>query len=236
MKGWQAFVRVFPLAIGILVGLSPSAASTLGAPEAPPFRLPFTEPPGANTWLLMQPYGNTTFAYTYRRLLYRHGQGLHFGIDLAARCGTPVVAIGDGVVSEIDSAYHGAGPHNLMIDHPNGYASFYGHLLGRPNLRRGQEVRAGEVVALSGDPDLTCTGRPHLHLEIRNARAHSRAYNPIPLIAADWERIALVGAFPIGFERDLNNPHPWQTLNDQPVVRFGEPLLNDYAEAWPADW
>lgn len=236
MRGWQALLRVFLLAMGILVFLSPSAAWTLAAPRTPPFRLPFTEPPGANTWLLIQPYGNTTFAYTYRKLIYGSGQGLHFGIDLAARCGTPVVAIGDGVVSEVDNAYHGAGPHNLMIDHPNGYASFYGHLLGRPSLQRGQQVRAGQVVALSGDPDLTCTGRPHLHLEIRNAPGHSRAYNPIPLIDADWERIALVGAFPVGFERDLNNPHRWQTLTDQPVIRFGDPLLNTYAEAWPDDW
>lgn len=139
-------------------------------------------------------------------------------------------------MSEVDNACHGAGPHNLMIDHPNGYASFYGHLLGRPNLRRGQEVRAGEVVALTGDPDLTCSGRPHLHLEIRNAPGYSLAYNPIPLIDADWERIALVGGFPVGFERDLNDPRRWQTLADQPVIEFGEALLNNYAEAWPPDW
>lgn len=230
---------VFLIAVAVsaqgALASSPFAASSTDT-QSRPFRLPFVEPPGPDTWLLLQPYGNTTFAYTYRRLIYGSGQGLHFGIDLAARCGTPVVAIGDGVVSEVDNARRGAGPHNLMIDHPNGYASFYGHLLGRPNVQRGLQVRAGQVVGLSGDPDQTCTGRPHLHLEIRNAPAHSLAYNPILLIEADWERIALVGAFPVGFERDLNDPHRWQALDDQPLVNFYESLVNDYAEAWPSDW
>lgn len=228
------------MVVAVLLGPDSSSRSSLAAgptkAEPRPFRLPFADPPGPNTWLLLQPYGNTTFAYTHRRLIYSSGQGLHFGVDLAARCGTPVIAIGDGVVSAVDDDRRGAGPHNLMIDHPNGYASFYGHLLGRPGLRRGQRVRAGEVVGLSGDPDQTCTGRPHLHLEIRNAPRHSLAYNPILFIEADWERIALVGGFPVGFERDLNNPLRWQGLDDQPIVNFYEPLVNDYAEAWPGDW
>jgi len=149
------------------------------APAERPFGLPFVEPPGPSTWLMVQPYGNTVGAFRQRNTTYRAGQGLHFGIDFAARCGTPVVAIGDGVVSEVDAMFHGAGPHNLTIDHPNGYASFYGHLLERPALSPGQPVRRGQVVAKVGDPDGTCRSRPHLHLEIRDAPGHRRAYNPV---------------------------------------------------------
>lgn len=69
---------------------------------------------------------------------------------------------------KVDDLRHGAAPHNLMIDHPNGYASFYGHLLERPDLRVGQAVRQVDMIAKVGDPDVTCTSRPHLHLEIRN--------------------------------------------------------------------
>lgn len=119
------------------------------------FGLPFAEPPGPDTWLLGQVYGNTTGAFAQRRTWYRAGQGIHFGIDFSARCGTPVVAIGDGVVLKVDAREHGSAPHNLLIAHPNGYVSLYGHLLERPMLRVGQRVRRGEVIGLTGDPDLT---------------------------------------------------------------------------------
>lgn len=200
-----------------------------------PFILPFAGDPGPGSWFFIQAYGNTAFAYRYRYSVYADGQGLHFGLDLAAACGTPVRAIGDGVVFSVDS-WHGAGPHNLMINHDNGYASFYGHLMVRPRLKPGDAVRAGQVVALSGDPDRTCTSRPHLHLEIRDAKSHTKAYNPLTLIDADWDRIALVGGRPVLFEQDGEDMRSWQTLYDQPETRFGYPLLNDYEEGWPFDW
>jgi len=50
---------------------------------------------------------------------------MHFGVDLAAACGTPVVAIGNGVVLKVDAREHDSGPHNLLIAHPNGHVSLY---------------------------------------------------------------------------------------------------------------
>jgi hypothetical protein len=160
---------------------------------------------------------------------------MHFGVDFSAACGTPVVAIGDGVVLKVDAREHGSGPHNLLIAHPNGYVSLYGHLLERPLLVVGQPVRRGEMVGRVGDPDLTCTSRPHLHLEIRD-RGLRRAFNPHLLIDADWEALMLVGPFGRGFQRDLDNPRRWQSVWDQPEVRFGQLLLNDYRNPWPRDW
>ena len=175
------------------------------------FGLPFADPPGPDTWLLGQPYGNTVGAFARRRDWYRAGQGIHFGVDFSAACGTPVVAIGDGVVLKVDAREHGSGPHNLLIAHPNGYVSLYGHLLERPLLVVGQPVRRGEMVGRVGDPDLTCTSRPHLHLEIRD-RGLRRAFNPHLLIDADWEALMLVGPFGRGFQRDLDNPRRWQSV------------------------
>ncbi len=203
---------------------------------AKPFILPFKKPPGPDTWLMAQPYGNTTGAYRQRHTTYRAGQGIHFGIDLSAPCGTEIVAIADGAVFAADNLNFGSAPHNLMIDHPTlGYASFYGHLLERPRLQPGQPVRAGQVVALSGDPAGTCYGRPHLHLEIRDLR-HVRKYNPVLLIQADWDNLALIGPFGRTFERDLDDPRKWQHLDDQPEAVIGGPLLNDFANPWPPDW
>jgi murein DD-endopeptidase MepM/ murein hydrolase activator NlpD len=199
-----------------------------------PFVLPFAGDPGPDSWYFIQPYGNTDFAYRFRDTTYVAGQGLHFGVDIAAPCGTPVLAIGDGTVYSVDS-WHGAAPHNLMINHGNGYASFYGHLLVRSHLKRGEKVTQGQVVGQVGDPDLTCASRPHLHLEIRS-EGHTRAYNPLTLIEVDWERLALVGGVPLIFEMDMDNPRLWQDMLDQPDVRFGYPLLNEYRNAWPPDW
>ncbi|HYN89088.1 MAG TPA: M23 family metallopeptidase, partial [Ardenticatenaceae bacterium] len=126
------FRRSIGVATGIVVILLAAAA---GAPRLVaaqsgamrPFILPFAQPPGPNTWLLGQPYGNTTGAYRQRFTTYNAGQGIHFGVDLTAPCGTEIVAIGDGVVFAVDNLNFGSAPHNLMIDHPDlGYASFYG--------------------------------------------------------------------------------------------------------------
>ena len=219
----------------ITSGLNAASAEPSLPQGERPFIMPFAGPPGPDSWFFLQAYGNTTFAYRFRNSIYYGGQGLHFGLDLAAPCGTPVRAIGDGIVYSVDS-WHGAGPHNLLINHPNGFASFYGHLLVRSSMRPGQRVVAGEIVALSGDPDLTCISRPHIHLEIRDSETHAFAYNPLILIEADWERLALIGAEPIRFEMDMENPRRWTDLFEQPEIRFGHLLVNNYASPWPFDW
>ena len=202
-------------------------------PDEPPFILPFAEPPGPDTWLLGQSYGNTAGAYQQRFIFYQAGQGIHFGLDFSAPCGTEVIAIGDGIVTEVDSR-HGSWPHNLTIDHPNGYTSFYGHLLEKASWTPGQAVKQGDVIALTGDSFGTCRSAPHLHLEIRN-NFHNRAYNPVDLIDADWDSLSLIGSFSRGYQRDLTDPRRWQTLQDQPDITFGGPMLNNYAEPWPPE-
>lgn len=220
-------LRILLLFFGITLFLP----SSLAAQDAKPFTLPFNTPPGPDTWLLGQLYGNTTGAYANRRNFYSAGQGLHFGVDFSTPCGTPVVAIGDGVVLGADGPW-GSAPHNLLIDHRNGYWSLYGHLFEKPKLEAGDRVKRGDVVALSGDPDSTCHSRPHLHLEIR-ANNNERFVNPINVIEADWDTLALFGQFGRGFERDLNDPRKWQTMYDQPDGVRGAPFLNDFKKPWP---
>ena len=200
----------------------------------PPFGFPFAGPPGPSTWLLGQAYGNTSGAYRQRNSTYRAGQGIHFGIDISAACKTTVVSIGDGVVAAVDGPY-GSAPHNLMINHPNGYASLYGHLFEKPRIAVGTPVKRGQPVALSGDPDETCFSRPHLHLEIRDL-SYRYAFNPIPLIDVDWDNLTLAGGFGRNFQRDLEDPRKWQDLEDQPEIGFGGPLINDFKNTWPPNF
>jgi murein DD-endopeptidase MepM/ murein hydrolase activator NlpD len=202
-----------------------------------PFILPFKEPPGLDTWYLAQTYGNTVGAFFQRDTTYGASQGIHFGIDLSAPCGTELVAMADGVILAADAMSYGSAPHNLLVDHPElGYTVLYGHLLERPQLTPGQQVMAGEVVALSGDPAETCYGRPHLHLEVRDINNRARKVNPLSLIQADWDNLALVGPFSRAFERDLDDPRKWQHLDDQPDAYSGGVLLNDFANPWPPEW
>ncbi len=223
-----ASIALFALAV---IAVASDEAQPVLAANDKPFGLPFAEPPGPSTWLMAQAYGNTTGAYMQRRAWYAAGQGLHFGVDLSAPCGTTIVAIGDGVVVGADGPW-GSLPHNLLIDHQNGFMSMYGHLLERAKLQPGQAVKKGQAIALSGDPDGTCYSRPHLHLEIRD-HSHSRFFNPISLIDADWDTLALTGGFGRGFERNLDNPRRWQSIYDQPDVIGGGPFLNEYANPWP---
>jgi hypothetical protein len=203
-------------------------------PATKPFILPVAGPPGQNTWLFVQPYGNTVGAYNFGDAWYSAGQGLHFGVDLGMPCGTPLVAVADGEVLYVDNLGFGSAPHNLLIKYPDaGLVTLYGHLLKRPTVTKGEQVKQGQVVALSGDPDLTCESRPHLHFEVRSLD-YKTFYNPVDYIDADWNSLAGVGGFSSRmFEQDLNNPRQWMSLDDQPVVKLGGARLNRYTTAWP---
>ncbi len=196
--------------------------------------MPMAAPPGPSTWLFGQPYGNTTGSFRFGNAFYSAGQGLHFGLDFPMPCGTELVAVADGEVVGVDNMARGAGPHNLLIDHPGlGVVTLYGHLLERPNLALNQPVRQGQVVGLSGDPDITCVSRPHLHFEVR-ARDYRSAYNPIRYIEANWNMLANIGSYsyPL-FQQDLYNSRQWMTLFDQPDVAFGGRFLNRYTLTFP---
>lgn len=91
------------------------------------------------------------------------GEGaFHTGVDLSAGVGTPVKAAADGVVS-VAEVYSGYG-RLVVVDHGNGLQTYYAHL-SHINVVPGQEIRRGQIVALSG-----ASGRvtsPHLHYEVR---------------------------------------------------------------------
>lgn len=92
------------------------------------------------------------------------GQGdePHPGLDIAVREGSLVRAAGGGTVVEAGAA-RDYGLYVLLL-HPDGHETMYGHL-SRIVVRRGAQLREGDVLGLSGN-----TGRssaPHLHFEVR---------------------------------------------------------------------
>ncbi|MEO8449397.1 MAG: M23 family metallopeptidase, partial [Gemmatimonadota bacterium] len=86
----------------------------------------------------------------------------HPGLDIAVPIGTLVRAAGGGTVLQTgDEKAYG---RFVLLQHPGGYQSMYGHL-ARIVAVEGNQIRAGEVVGRSGN-----TGRssaPHLHFEVR---------------------------------------------------------------------
>lgn len=86
----------------------------------------------------------------------------HDGFDFTASRGTDIYATGDGKVVEIDYSRRGYG-NKIVIDHGYGYKTLYAHL-HEFKVRRGQEVKRGEVIGSVGNTGLS-TG-PHLHYEV----------------------------------------------------------------------
>ncbi len=93
--------------------------------------------------------------------------GQHEGVDLApvgaSRERSALVApVAEGVVERV--GYQASGYGNfVVIRHPSGYRSLYGHL-ERVNVRQGQTVTPEAIIGVVGSTGLS-TGR-HLHLSI----------------------------------------------------------------------
>jgi murein DD-endopeptidase MepM/ murein hydrolase activator NlpD len=86
----------------------------------------------------------------------------HKGVDYRAAIGTPVMAINRGIV-RVTQNYSDYG-NTIVIDHGLGVMSFYLHL-SKINVKVGQLVQQGQVIALSGDTGYTLGS--HLHLSVR---------------------------------------------------------------------
>jgi len=89
-------------------------------------------------------------------------QSRHQGLDFAVPPGTEVHAINSGIVTLARPMFFEG--DCVVIDHGQGLLSLYLHLSDF-KVKEGQQVRSGDLIALSGG-----TGRasgPHLHLAVR---------------------------------------------------------------------
>ncbi len=81
--------------------------------------------------------------------------------DFSMPVGTAIAAAASGRVVSVPSAREGSGK-SLLIDHGSGLYTLYAHL-NQLKVRPGETVKAGQVVAASGqDPGLL----PHLHYSV----------------------------------------------------------------------
>lgn len=100
---------------------------------------------------------------------------MHNGVDYAAPYGTPVEAAADGVIQQAHWNEGHTG-NTVIIKHPNGYKTLYGHLSKYGKYKAGQKVKQHDVIGYVGS-----TGRStgnHLHYTIY---LYSKPIDPLKL-------------------------------------------------------
>ena len=130
-------------------------------PQAP-YRLPFED---GLAFPVTQAYGSPLTSHNNVQNRY--------AIDFAMPEGTPVVAARDGVVVDVTLNYRTGGFDRALLDmantvtiaHDDGTIAEYAHLApGKPLVQRGQRVRAGTLIAYSGNTGYSTA--PHLHFVV----------------------------------------------------------------------
>ena len=88
---------------------------------------------------------------------------MHTGVDWSAPRGSPIIAVGDGIVTKAGIA-RGYG-NQIEIRHANGYVTSYAHQSGfASGIKTGAKVHQGQVIGYVGSSGLA-TG-PHCHFEV----------------------------------------------------------------------
>ena len=133
--------------------------------------------------------------------LARHGgryakQHQHLGIDVPLKVGTPIIAPASGRITFVRTGSRTAGNYiELLHDTGDGFRLYRFMHLEKFMVERGEDVRRGQIIALSGNTGLS-TG-PHLHYEIKvdvNSRGRGgRHINPMSMYGtnkidlAEWK-------------------------------------------------
>ncbi|QXQ05113.1 M23 family metallopeptidase [Sphingosinicellaceae bacterium] len=103
--------------------------------------------------------GRISGVYGSQRILGGVPSSPHYGVDIAAPAGTPIVAPADGIVRQAGQLFSLEG-NLVMIDHGHGLGSAFLHL-SRVDVVIGEQVKRGQTIGAIGT-----TGRstgPHLH-------------------------------------------------------------------------
>jgi murein DD-endopeptidase MepM/ murein hydrolase activator NlpD len=138
-------------------------------------------------------------AFGVRRIFNGELKSEHQGLDYHAPRGTRVLAVNSGTVLLARRLFFEG--NCVVVDHGQGLMTLYMHL-SKFKVRKGQKVRRGQVLGLSG-----ATGRatgPHLHLAVRWEGIY---LDPAKLLKLDLPRPGAVHLATAGAEtRVQRNP------------------------------
>lgn len=119
------------------------------------------------TWLIPCNYTRFSSPFGYRWHPVYGDWRFHYGVDLAAASGTPIVATRAGKVTT--ATYSSSAGYYVTLDHGDGFSSKYLHM-SYYIVSPGQYVAAGQVIGYVGSTG-TSTG-PHLHFSILYNGSH----------------------------------------------------------------
>lgn len=119
---------------------------------------------------------SSTFSLHRRHPIF-HDLRPHYGIDISARRGSPIVATAAGTVIKAEWV-NGHGNY-VEIDHGNGIRTTYSHA-ARVLVKAGQRVERGTPVALVGSTGFSVA--PHVHYEVHEG---GRPIDPLKYIFPD---------------------------------------------------
>jgi murein DD-endopeptidase MepM/ murein hydrolase activator NlpD len=103
--------------------------------------------------------------------------------DIFTPIGTPVVAVVRAQVLALSRTEVGKGGLSVTLRGEDGWRYYYAHLSSvRPELRIGQIVQAGQLLALSGNTGNARTTAPHLHLGISHTGSVAGQISPYPYL------------------------------------------------------
>ena len=126
----------------------------------------------------------------------------HFGVDYAAPSGTSVWAVADGTI--ISCGWGGGFGKQVIIQHPNGYRTYYGHLSSYGSgMKKGVRVKQKQIIGYVGSTGLS-TGP---HLDYRLAK-DGQFRNP------------LKETFPTGFPIEKGKMGAFQKRRDEIISRL----------------
>jgi|GEM_PF-1464827 len=140
----------------------------------------------------------------------------HEGVDLHAPMNSRVSVIADGQV--LETGYGPLSGFFITVSHANGWRSRYLHL-NTINVQKGQQLKQGDVIALSGASGRT-TG-PHLHLELSH---NQQAIDPMSMLSRLPERPTASPATPFMPE---SPPVPPSEQESKPTITLVSGEGND---------
>jgi hypothetical protein len=158
--------------------------------------------------------------------------GSHLAVDIKIPNGTPIYAIGNGIIVKTSEQTYGFGKH-VVIEHQNfpsfenrsnktTYYSSYTHL-GSVNVTEGSIIKKGEIIGYSGETGTATT--PHLHFQIDKDTAPWHPYWPFTSKEASDAGLTFTQAVNAGLNRDLALKH---TINPFLYIQSHSKSVDNY--------